>query len=87
MLYYVYLIESFSAQGRRYVEMTADLKQRLLEHNAGKSPIPQNLGHGASRLTSRLPSGPKQKPSSVISNLGQATHSPGSAYGNAMAKT
>jgi predicted GIY-YIG superfamily endonuclease len=38
MLYYVYLIESFSAQGRRYVGMTADLKQRLLEHNAGKSP-------------------------------------------------
>jgi putative endonuclease len=38
MLYYVYLIESFSSQGRRYVGMTADLKQRLLEHNAGKSP-------------------------------------------------
>ena len=38
MLYYVYLIESFSAHGRRYVGMTADLKQRLLEHNAGKSP-------------------------------------------------
>jgi putative endonuclease len=37
MLYYVYLIESFSAQGRRYVGMTTDLKQRLQEHNAGKS--------------------------------------------------
>ncbi len=37
-VYYVYLIESFSAQGQRYVGMTADLKQRLIEHNTGKSP-------------------------------------------------
>ena len=36
-MYYVYLIESFSAQGERYVGITADLKQRLQEHNAGKS--------------------------------------------------
>ena len=37
-LYYVYLIESLSAGRQRYVGMTDDLKQRLLEHNAGKSP-------------------------------------------------
>jgi len=36
-VYYVYLIESLSAQGERYVGITADLKQRLQEHNAGKS--------------------------------------------------
>ena len=36
-MYYVYLIESLSAQGERYVGMTADLKQRLREHNQGKS--------------------------------------------------
>ena len=36
-LYYVYLIESLSAQGERYLGMTSDLKQRLQEHNAGKS--------------------------------------------------
>jgi len=36
-LYYVYLIESVSAQGERYLGMTSDLKQRLPEHNAGKS--------------------------------------------------
>ncbi len=36
-MYYVYLIESLSAQAERYVGITADLKQRLLEHNAGKS--------------------------------------------------
>ncbi len=36
-MYYVYLIESPSAQAERYVGITADLKQRLQEHNAGKS--------------------------------------------------
>jgi hypothetical protein len=37
-VYYVYLIESHSARDGRYVGMTTDLKQRLKEHNAGKSP-------------------------------------------------
>ena len=36
-VYYMYLIESLSAQGKRYVGMTTDLKQRLGEHNQGKS--------------------------------------------------
>ena len=36
-VYYVYLIESISAQGKRYLGMTTDLKERLKEHNAGKS--------------------------------------------------
>ena len=36
-VYYVYLIESLSAQGERYVGMTTDLKQCLREHNQGKS--------------------------------------------------
>ena len=36
-VYYVYLIESLSAQGERYVGMTTDLKQRLPEHDQGKS--------------------------------------------------
>src|SRR6266536_4757219 len=36
-VYYLYLIESLSVQGERYVGMTTDLKQRLQEHNAGKS--------------------------------------------------
>ena len=34
---YVYLIESLSAQRERYVGMTTDLKQRLREHDQGKS--------------------------------------------------
>ena len=36
-VYYVYLIESLSAQGERYVGMTTDLKQRPREHDQGKS--------------------------------------------------
>lgn len=36
-VYYVYLIESLSAQGERYVGMTTDLKRRLQEHNHRKS--------------------------------------------------
>ena len=36
-VYYVYLIESLSAQGERYVGMTTHLKQRLREHDQGKS--------------------------------------------------
>jgi predicted GIY-YIG superfamily endonuclease len=35
---YVYLLESLGAAGERYVGMTSDLKRRLPEHNAGKSP-------------------------------------------------
>jgi predicted GIY-YIG superfamily endonuclease len=36
-VYYVYLIESLSSKDQRYVGMTGNLKQRLLEHDAGKS--------------------------------------------------
>lgn len=36
-MHYVYLIESLSAQGQRYVGLTTDLRRRLEEHNAGKS--------------------------------------------------
>jgi putative endonuclease len=36
-VHYVYLLQSESAIGQRYVGVTADLRQRLAEHNAGKS--------------------------------------------------
>jgi putative endonuclease len=36
-LHYVYLIESLSCPGQRYVGVTADLPQRMHEHNCGKS--------------------------------------------------
>ena len=34
---YVYLVESLSGNGQRYVGMTSDLRRRLEEHDAGKS--------------------------------------------------
>jgi len=36
-MHYVYLIESVSTAGRRYVGFTEDLRQRMAEHNAGKN--------------------------------------------------
>jgi predicted GIY-YIG superfamily endonuclease len=35
---YVYLLQSESASTQRYVGSTTDLKRRLADHNAGKSP-------------------------------------------------
>ena len=35
---YVYLLQSEAVAGQRYVGMTSDLRKRLAEHNAGKSP-------------------------------------------------
>jgi putative endonuclease len=35
---YVYLLESISNPGKRYIGITSDLNSRLKEHNAGKSP-------------------------------------------------
>ncbi len=36
-MWYVYLIESEAAEGERYIGITSDLKQRLADHNSGKS--------------------------------------------------
>lgn len=36
-MFYVYLVESLSTYGQRYVGLTADLKRRMQEHNSGKS--------------------------------------------------
>jgi len=35
---YVYLLRSISRPDQRYVGLTSGLRQRLAEHNAGKSP-------------------------------------------------
>ena len=35
---YVYLLQSETYEGQRYVGVTSDLKQRIADHNAGKSP-------------------------------------------------
>lgn len=36
-MHYVYILESESHPGRYYVGETADLRERLKQHNAGKS--------------------------------------------------
>lgn len=36
-MHYVYLLQSERFPDRRYIGVTADLKQRIPEHNAGKS--------------------------------------------------
>jgi putative endonuclease len=36
-MYYVYLVRSISDPTRTYIGATADLKQRIADHNAGKS--------------------------------------------------
>ena len=35
---YVYLLQSEAFTGERYIGITADLKKRRAEHNAGRSP-------------------------------------------------
>jgi len=37
-MHYVYLLASEAAPAQRYVGSTGDLKSRLADHNAGKSP-------------------------------------------------
>jgi putative endonuclease len=37
-MHYVYLLESEAFADQRYVGMASDLKRRLSDHNAGKSP-------------------------------------------------
>lgn len=34
----VYILQSLAGSGQRYIGKTANLKERLKEHNAGKSP-------------------------------------------------
>jgi predicted GIY-YIG superfamily endonuclease len=36
-MWYIYILRSKSAPKQEYIGATADLKQRLAEHNAGKS--------------------------------------------------
>ncbi|MBY0423157.1 MAG: GIY-YIG nuclease family protein [Parvularculaceae bacterium] len=37
-MWYVYILQSLSAKDETYVGATAELKQRIADHNAGKSP-------------------------------------------------
>ena len=41
---YVYLLQSEAFAGQRYVGVTSDLRRRILDHNAGKSPHTSKYG-------------------------------------------
>jgi predicted GIY-YIG superfamily endonuclease len=45
-LKYVYLLQSLSQPGQRYIGFTGNLKQRLQEHNQGKSPHTSKFAPG-----------------------------------------
>ena len=42
-MFYAYIIESLSHASERYIGHTADLRQRLADHNAGKCPHTSKL--------------------------------------------
>jgi predicted GIY-YIG superfamily endonuclease len=42
-MHYVYLLESQTDSARRYVGLTGDLRRRLPEHNADKSPAHRQI--------------------------------------------
>jgi len=46
-MFYVYLLESLSVPGQRYVGFTTELRQRLDDHNAGQSPHTASSSPGA----------------------------------------
>jgi hypothetical protein len=74
-VYYVYLIESLSAQGERYVGMTTDLKQRLREHNQGRSSHTAKFSPWKLITYVALLIEPRRKLLSVISNPVRVMHS------------
>jgi len=86
-VYYVHLIESISAQGERYLGMTTDLKERLQEHNAGKSSHTSKFKPWQLTTYIDLMTEPRQKLSNGISNLVQGTLSLVSDYGNSVLLT
>lgn len=85
-MHYVYLIESLSVQGQRYVGLTADLRRRLEEHNADSLFIRRNSSHGTWRPTSLSRIRPKRAPSNDISNPVQAMHLQAGACGRPMCR-
>ena len=81
-VYYLYLIESLSVQGERYVGMTTDLEQRLRAHNQGKSFHTRKFGPWKLITYVAFTDRAKGKLLSVISNPVRVMHSPESVYGN-----
>lgn len=65
-MHYVYLIESESAAGVRYAGCTDDLRQRLADHNAGKSVSLHPIDRGGCEPTSPSPKKAGLSPSNGI---------------------
>ena len=85
-VYYVYLIAGLSAQGERYVGMTTDLKQRLREHNQGKSSHTAKFSRWKLITYVAFTDRPKAEAFDVTLNPVRVTHSVESAYGNSLLK-
>jgi putative endonuclease len=81
-MYYVYLIESLAAPGERYVGMTTDLRQRLREHNAGKSSHTSKFKPWKLTTYVAFTHPAKAEAFERYLNLDQATHSRTSASGS-----
>ena len=81
-MFYVYLLESISSRGRRYVGLTSNLKQRLQDHNSGKSSYTSQFTPW--QLTTYVAFSDKVKAASFERYLksGSVMLSPTSASGN-----
>jgi predicted GIY-YIG superfamily endonuclease len=65
-MHYVYLLQSEAFPGQRYVGLTSDLRRRLAEHNAGKSPHTSKYVPWRLVLTSLSLTRKRQKSSNAI---------------------
>ncbi len=66
-MYYVYLLESTSHLGQRYVGFSSDLRRRLNDHNMGK--LPNTARYRPWRLVAYLGFNSKQQALSFESYL------------------
>ena len=83
-VYDVYLIESLCMQGEHYLGTTTDLKQRLREHDQGKSSHTAKFSPW--KLITYVAFTDRAKAEAVEHYLksGSVTHSLESAYGNSL---
>ena len=81
MVFYVYLLESNSSLGKRYVGVTADLKRRLHEHNSGKSIHTSKFVPWRVVTYVAFSNRPAAERSNVISSPDRVTRLQTSAYG------
>ncbi len=66
-MHYVYLLQSEASVGERYVGVTSDLRRRLTDHNARKSPHTSKYAPG--KLVTYVAFSNKEKADSFESYL------------------